>query len=108
MFAELTKKLVKQAIEEETKKAVEKWGPTYSSLHEGYAVLKEEVEEAEERMNAINHNIEWFWSNIKCGESLPDFNGTADRIKFAAEQLALEACQIAAVCNKIMNGLEQK
>lgn len=108
MFAEEMKKLVKQAIEEETKIAVEKFGQSYNSMHEGYAVLLEEVEEADERMNEVNHHIEWFWSSIRCGESEPDFKGTADRIKYAAKQLSLEACQIAAVCNKILTTVEGK
>lgn len=57
MFSEETIKLCKQAIEEETKKAVEKWGPAYSSMHEAYAVLLEEVEEADERMNEVNDKM---------------------------------------------------
>lgn len=40
-----TEKLVNDLIQAEYKNACEQYGEKYHSLHEGYALLKEEVEE---------------------------------------------------------------
>lgn len=108
-FNEEAKRLVKQAIEGETKEAVAKWGKTYNSLHEGYAVLKEEVEEADTENEQLKECLETFWKNVV---KQPDYMRSdnlskthIEHIKKHAEQMALEAIQIAAVCNKIMNGM---
>lgn len=102
MFTEVLEECIRQGIQAETDEAKLTFGETYSSNHEAYAVLKEEVEEAEEKIDEMNHNLNWFWSCIRHGESKPDFIGTIERMQKAAENLAMEACQIAAVCNKIL------
>lgn len=43
-FHEQSEKLVNELIQAEYENACENWGDKYNSLHEGYAVLKEEVE----------------------------------------------------------------
>lgn len=107
MFAEEMKKLVKQAIEEETKNAVEKFGQSYNSMHEGYAVLLEEVEEADDKLKAITFHLDVFWRMVKHNEEKAG-KKTIALLANNAEQLALEACQIAAVCNKIQNTLVEE
>lgn len=99
MFDEEAKEKVKKAIEDETRGAIECWGETYSSMHEGYAVLKEEVEEAEECSKIINNKLDMLWNCIKRGNGDKAF--IVSEIRGYAEQMALEAIQIAAVCNKI-------
>ena len=47
-FSAETDKLVKDLIQAEYKNACENWGSNYNSLHEGYALLLEEIEEAEQ------------------------------------------------------------
>lgn len=103
MFAEGMKKLVEQAIEEETKKAVEKWGPTYNSLHEGYAVLKEEMDEARDEFNKVRNFMYDAWGCVKLNNG-NDFIANVNQIRNNARNLALEAVQIAAVCDKILRG----
>ena len=110
MFGEMTKKYVEAAVGSETQKAVENWGLTYSSLHEGYAVLKEEVEEAGEELTTVKAGLEVVWDAIRRSDAytkeeiIKHVQAEID----AAERLALEACQVAAVCNKILNGLNNE
>lgn len=109
MFAEMTKEHVEAAISSELQSAVEKYGEQYNSLHEGYAVLKEEVEETDSENEQLKECLEIFWKNVV---KQPDYMRSDDlskthikHIKEHAENLALEACQIAAVCNKILNSI---
>ena len=48
MIAEKATECIEQAVCHELRNIVKKYGPTYHSEHEGFAVLKEEVEEVEE------------------------------------------------------------
>lgn len=110
MFAEMTKKYVKAAVGAETQKAVENWGLKYASLHEGYAVLKEEVEESDEELNVVKVGLDVVWDAIRGNDryTTEEMITHVQSEKEHAEQLALEACQIAAVCNKILNGLKNE
>lgn len=56
-FAPETENIVNQLIQAEYKNACKNSGEKYNSLHEGYAVLLEEVEEANEDMTRIKKNI---------------------------------------------------
>lgn len=102
MFSVMSKVNVKAAIGYETDNAVAKWGERYSSMHEAYAVLKEEVDEARDELVPIRNNMFDFWQDVKRGK----INGAkVDEVRKHAELLALEAVQIAAVCNKIKNSI---
>lgn len=75
------------------------WGNAYSSRHEGYAVLKEEVEEAEEALENLQNKLENIWSNIRLNwDSKKDIH----EAEIAAFALASEAIQCAAVCRKFL------
>lgn len=103
MFNQEAKFFIENAITAETASAINNWGETYNSLHEGYAILKEEVEEANDEMKFVNAQLEHcLWPSIK--SSLNPYTDVAN-IRNNAERLALEAVQVAAVCNKILNGL---
>lgn len=107
MFAELTKKLVNNAINSETAQAMKNYGETYNSLHEGYAVLKEEVEEAGEAWESAERKLNILWEFIRTPEVFMSDKPTEIifDLKSEAEKIALEAVQVAAVCNKILNGI---
>lgn len=102
MFSENAKTFVQGAIDAETNAAISKWGEKYSSLHEGYAVLKEEVDEARDEHILIRNNLYDFWGSVKKGNAN---RKNIEEVRAHAEQLALEAVQVAAVCNKILKGL---
>lgn len=103
MFAEQNFNLVSQAVENEYKKMCSTYGAKYHSEHEGYAVLKEEIEEMEEEQTRINQFIRVLWLNVKTNDKL---NGTLKGIKGRAEYLAHEAFQVSAVCQKFLNTLQ--
>lgn len=99
MFSEKTEKLINEAVVAERDNAMTKWGKTYHSIHEGYAVLKEEVEETEEKMEEEKYYLQLLWDEIK-----NDCDIKTNRIleiKKSAIHIAKEACQVAAVCDKI-------
>lgn len=104
-FSAETEKLVTDLIQAEYKNACEKFGKKYHSLHEGYAVLLEEVEEASEDMTRIKYSLEDFWKWIK-----QDTKINPKDIDIVIEEY-LEYCiselsQVGAVLMKIKNTLE--
>lgn len=103
MFAEQNFNLISQAVENEYKKMCSTYGDKYHTEHEGYAVLKEEIEEAEEEVKIINDFFSRLWINIKKNEH---FVCELKGIKGRAEFLAQEACQVSAVCQKFLNTLQ--
>ena len=73
--------------------------PLFHSLHEGYAVLLEEVEEAREALNLAEGSLSMLWAHIRdnnAGRAL-EFAG---RVREHALDLAVEAIQVAAVAEK--------
>lgn len=104
MFSKTAEEKIKLAIIAETDNACDKWGDRYNSLHEGYAVLKEEVDEVRDDQIKIKNDLYTMWERVKLNDGLTT-KALAERIKSNAENLAMEAIQVAAVCNKILNGL---
>ena len=105
MFSKTAEEKINLAIITETSAACIKYGDVYNSLHEGFAVLKEEVDETRDEQIHIRNDMYDLWRRVK----LNDVQGAEEdieHIKKHAEKLALEAVQIAAVCNKILNGLQ--
>ena len=103
MFSDEARQNVQDAVLAELANAVRNYGASYHSLHEGYAVLLEEVEEAEDDLRLINNNLGLLWQSIKSN----DLNDTVllTDIEGTAQLLALEAIQIAAVCAKFKRGM---
>lgn len=110
MFAPETEKLVEQLIQTEYENACEKFGKKYNSLHEGYAVLLEEVEEAIVDVKNLIINKKMIWRYLK------DYNPNSvsvcleQSIGFAegsVENAMKELAQIGAVLMKIKNTVEE-
>lgn len=73
-------------------------GPIHSP-HEGWAILKEEVDEADFEMTVVRGNIEELWERVK-----RNFDKNDNLIRDTKEHaiaLACEAIQCAAVCRRI-------
>lgn len=103
-FNEMTTSYVKGAIGSEVKNAVENWGERYNSLHEGVAVLKEEVDETRDEYIQIKNLIYDVWNNVRFNN--PKVCKTnVKALRDHAEKLALEAVQICAVCEKMLKGI---
>ena len=104
-FAPETDKLVNDLIQAEYKNACEQWGDKYHSLHEGYAVLLEEVEEVKEISKDFDLDFCHFWHLIKMNrtEMVKHF---ANDLMVEVEKAISELAQVVAVLMKIKNTLE--
>jgi hypothetical protein len=71
--------------------------PLFTSEHQGYAVIKEEIEEVMDGMNLLLEIFSNAWSGIKKNE--PVFEQVR-AVKEAAKNVAIEAVQVAAMCEK--------
>ena len=104
MIAEEATKCIDQAVLHEFRNIVKKYGPTYASKHEGYAVLQEEVEEACEAAEFMQDSLKRLWTSIRQNE-FSDFE--LAKIYNYAKGLAEEAVQVAAVCERFMETLRK-
>lgn len=90
-------------VEEELAAAMEEH-PLFASAHEGYAVLLEEVEEAESDMRAVRNELSTLWYGVKSDNpGVASFQ--ASLVKGAAISLAAEAIQVAAMAQKLLDSL---
>lgn len=101
-FHENTELHVKSACLFELEKAEKGWGKTYHSLHEGWAVLKEEVEEARFNCRAVKKCLKYTWQSISKDkiDSAKDYIGLIQQ--YAVEGM-MELAQVWAVAEKMKN-----
>ncbi len=99
-------KSIEPLIQEELDRANEKF-PQFSSSHEGYAVLMEEVEEAEEDMKKVTAFLGMLKELVK-GNEYPWQHQRLVYIKANAHELAAEAIQVAAMAQKFIDRLESE
>lgn len=81
--------------------------PLFHSMHEGYAVLLEEVEEAREALTRTEISLSALWAHIRDNNAgrAPEFAG---RIREHALDLATEAVQAAAMAQKFIDSADKK
>lgn len=101
MFNEITVELLKKAVIAEKSEAVKNHGANYHSIHESYAVLKEEIEEARDEEIHIKNDFFKLWESVRTDNDWR-FKRQVNDIKDHAEKLALEAIQVIVVCDKIL------
>lgn len=94
---------INQAVCYELQAITKKYGVHYASPHEGYAVLKEEVEESEECIQLLNDKLSKVWQNIRINWNDPTAVYEAQQ---SAVALAEEAVQCAAVCERFIATLD--
>lgn len=87
---------VLELVEMELAAANEKY-PSFASQHEGYAVIKEEIEEARAPINALEEHFEYAWDTIKHDASSKE---RVEMCKHFAVWAACELIQVAAMCKK--------
>lgn len=96
MISKTLKSGVTQLVADELRTANENY-PLFASNHEAYAVIKEELEEAEDELKEFKYHIENLWNmtkeNLNCTDQF-------DIMKRRAMLLAQEAIQLAAMCLK--------
>lgn len=97
-FHENTELHIKSACLFELEQAEKEWGKTYNSLHEGWAVLKEEVGKADFDHKQILHLADEMWRIIKADENV---DNTLEFVQKYAIQAMKELAQVWAVCEKM-------
>lgn len=101
--------MIEKLINEELQNANKKF-PPFSSWDEAYAVILEEVEEAQREMEMLAAaKLPNFWASIKC-KSCPEkvyFEYMTD-IKYFAVRAIEELIQVAAMCDKAVMSLGEE
>ena len=105
-FAPETEKLASELIQAEYLNAVVNFGEKFNSLHEGYAVLKEEIEEVRDEYTSLISNYHSLWENIKGNDE--DILHTIAEMQIDVINQISELAQVGAVLMKIKNTLESK
>lgn len=95
---------VSNAVQCEYSASMEKF-PLFSSAHEGYAVILEEIEEATDELNYIKTFFEFAWTNIKDNDVM-GYKENVAMLREHARLLACEAIQVAAMCEKFEKSAE--
>lgn len=103
MIAEESTKCIDQAVLHELRNIIKKYGPTYHSEHEGFAVLMEECQEAAECDKDMQKALEDLWRSLRENE-VSSFD--LSQVQGFAKCLAEEAVQIAAVCERFMETIK--
>ena len=104
MFSEKSEQLAEQLIAEEYNNAKKEYGDKYHSLHEGYAVLLEEVEEVNEEKKLLDNIVSEIWYKTKQNElEKKDVEQALCQVMYTIQELA----QVGAVLIKNINTLEQ-
>lgn len=89
---------VRALVDKELAAANERF-PQFHSAHEGYAVIKEEVDELKEATDKVIGRMVYLWSRVKYGN---DPERLLQMISEDAINAACEAIQVAAMCKKFL------
>lgn len=100
MIAKKAAESVEQAVCYELQNIVKKYGATYHSEHEAYAVLLEEKEETQDALESLELTMGIIWNNIKANNSSLTYIYEA---KERAIAIAEEAVQCAAVLERFLS-----
>ena len=96
-------KIIHNLIEEELAEA-NKMHPLFSSPHEAYAVIKEEVEELHEEVVACEGLLSDMWGCVR-SDCKPEW--VLKQLQAHAIYAVQEAIQVAAMCAKALDSLQK-
>ena len=91
---------------EEYQRAAAEHGGAANTPHEGYALTKEEVDEAREQMDAVCQNVTDLWCAVKA-DDLPRQKEHLVKLRWAAILGACELIQVAAMTDKAVEGFRK-
>ena len=103
---EKLKNSVEKLMEIEVVDSNKKFCPIFHTTHEGYAIIKEEVEEAEYEIEFINIYLNNLWSEVK-GNNIAPAVKKAEFLKRKAINLSAESIQVSAMCQKFIDSFEK-
>jgi nitrate/nitrite-specific signal transduction histidine kinase len=87
----------------ELERANEEYGDKFNSMHEGYAVIMEEVQEAKEELDRAEQKLKLLWGAIRRDEYPAE---AIQMLHHYAKLVACEAIQVAAMGTKFMNSFK--
>ena len=89
-------------VDKELESANKKF-PMFRSAHEGYAVILEEIDEAQDEMDNLTGHMNLLWKTVKDDSG---FGSLLTAIQIRAESLACEAIQVAAMAKKFQESMK--
>jgi hypothetical protein len=95
--------MIETLITNELHKAEQKFKPINSG-HEGYAVIKEEIDELEKEYNDLNLTLNRLWIYVKKDHKEEQIKSTG-LMYFATINIIKEAIQVAAMCKRFQKDL---
>ena len=95
---------VEKLVQKELKSANQRF-PMFRSGHEGYAVIKEEIEESEQALENTKVYLNLLWIGVK-GNLVHERN--IQYLKRYAKELACEAIQVAAMAQKFIDSQKER
>lgn len=99
----IDEKFIEDMVQNELKEA-NKLHSMFSSDHEAYAVIKEEVEEAAFEFDSVSNYLSILWSKV--ARDQPNKKRIYDEMKKASIRAIQEAVQVAAMCDKAIASIE--
>lgn len=97
---------VADLVDREYQWAAKAHGGAAHSTHEGYALIKEEVEEAEDEMSRLKKKLDSLWENVKNDADDVALRNFED-IGSIAIAGACELIQVAAMADKGIEGIRK-
>ena len=101
-----SKEKINELVKEELQEA-NKLHPMFHSAHEAYAVIKEELEEAESEIHACNEELDFVWEYTRWDEA----EKIRDHLHYLMETAIKaigETIQVAAMCDKALHSMDIK
>ena len=105
MMKQITEE-VSALVKNEYQRAAKAHGGAANTPHEGYALIKEEEEEAGDQMSLVSQKVTSLWWAVKV-DDLSLQAGYLEEIRAAAVSGACELIQVAAMADKAIEGLRK-
>lgn len=100
MFHPDTKNQLRTCTELELAQAKKEYGERYHSAHEAYAVILEEIQEAQAELEMLQFTFDSLWKDIRADKTADELHGSYSMVAMYAELTAMELCQVSACCKK--------
>lgn len=108
-FAPETESTVNILLHSEYINSCIQYGDFYHSVHEAYAVLAEEIEEAEEEIQILKNRQKKIWKMVKSNEvNEPEFLKYLDNTIVVVEKSIKELAQVGGVLHKFLSTIKNK
>ena len=100
MFHPDTKNRLRECTALELEQAKKEHGESYHSAHEAYAVILEEIQEAQAHLEMLQFPFDSLWKDIRADKTNDDLHDSYGVVAMYAELAAMELCQVSACCKK--------